>query len=303
MGQWFYNCIAYAGAQRAPTGQLDASAKLFELIASTFRVDPEWQARVTKNAMAIQQIEQKGIRDRVAIQAKSAEDIRKIQQETYENQQKSQDSINANFSQVIRGVESYRNPTNGETLELDANYGHAWVNNRGEYLLSDQAGFDPNIVAGNTLELDRTPAGEKTIMNRTARMALALLLSLAAGCHRDNKEAQLRALDEAYQVGRVHEGGVRGQAAGDSRTASGRAGAAGDSRCTAARSGSHTRGGNCARSARSSIDTAGGCRAAAHAGRSTEARAVRASASGIDAGPGSGLDSACSRLTAASGNR
>jgi hypothetical protein len=151
LGQWFYNCTAYAGAQRAPAGQLDASAKLFELIASTFRVNPEWQARVTKNAMAIQQIEQKGIRDRVAIQTKSAEDIRKIQQETYENQQKSQDSINANFSQVIRGVESYRNPTTGETLELDANYGHAWVNNRGEYLLSDQAGFDPNSVPGNTL--------------------------------------------------------------------------------------------------------------------------------------------------------
>jgi hypothetical protein len=151
MGQWFYNCTAYSAGQRAPAGQLDASAKLFELIVSTLRVNPEWQARVTKNSMAIQQIEQKGIRDRVAIQTKSAEDTRKIQQETYENQQKSQDSINANFSQVIRGVESYRNPTTGETLELDANYGHAWVNNRGEYLLSDQTGFDPNSVPGNTL--------------------------------------------------------------------------------------------------------------------------------------------------------
>ena len=38
-------------------------------------------------------------------------------------------------------------------------------------------------------------------MNRTARIALALLLSLAAGCHRDNKEAQLKALDEAYKSG------------------------------------------------------------------------------------------------------
>ncbi len=150
LGQWSYNCGAYAAGQRAPAGQLDASAKLFELIASTFRVNPEWQARITKHAMAIQQTDQKGIRDRAAIQAKSAEDTRRIQQETYENRQRSQDTINSDFSQVIRGVESYRNPSTGETLELDANYGHAWVNNHGEYLLSDQAGFDPNSVRGNT---------------------------------------------------------------------------------------------------------------------------------------------------------
>ena len=38
-------------------------------------------------------------------------------------------------------------------------------------------------------------------MKWTARIALALLLTLAAGCHRHNKEAQLRALDEAYRSG------------------------------------------------------------------------------------------------------
>jgi len=149
--QWSYNCVAYAGAQRAPEGQLEASVKLFELIASTFRVNPEWQARITQNALAMQQIELKGIRDRSAIVAKSAEDQRNIQRQAYENRQRVEDSTNANFSQIIRGVESFRNPATGETVELDANYGHAWVNNRGEYLLSDQANFDPNSAPGNTL--------------------------------------------------------------------------------------------------------------------------------------------------------
>ncbi len=147
---WSYNCVAYTGAQHAPTGQLDASAKLFDLIGSTFRNNPEWQAKISQNALAMQQIELKGIRDRSAIVAKSAEDTRNTQRQMYENRQKSQDDISTQRSQTMRGVESYQNPTTGEKVELDNTYGHAWVNNQGVYLLSDQAGFDPNSLPGNT---------------------------------------------------------------------------------------------------------------------------------------------------------
>jgi hypothetical protein len=38
-------------------------------------------------------------------------------------------------------------------------------------------------------------------MKRTARIALAALLIAAAACHRNSKEAQLKALDEAYKSG------------------------------------------------------------------------------------------------------
>jgi hypothetical protein len=50
------------------------------------------------------------------------------------------------MSQGTRGVETYRNLSTGETIDLSNQYGHAWVNNRGEYLLSDQEGFDPGVV-------------------------------------------------------------------------------------------------------------------------------------------------------------
>jgi len=139
-----YSCRANMVAERAPQGQLDASEKLFDLINSTFRVDEAWLTRVTNSAAAIQQVELKGVRDRSAIISKNAEDIRKIQQQGYENRQRTQDQSFAQFDQVIRGVETYQNPGTGEKVELDANYGHAWVSNSGEYLLSDQAGFDPN---------------------------------------------------------------------------------------------------------------------------------------------------------------
>ncbi len=141
-----YNCKAMVTALRAPEGQLDASEKFFDLLAGTYHVNPAWQSRVTGAAQAIQQTELKGIRDRSAIISKNADDIRNIQREGFENQQRTQDRTSAQFSQTIRGVETYRNPSTGETIELSNQYGHAWVNNRGEYLLSDQAGFDPNVA-------------------------------------------------------------------------------------------------------------------------------------------------------------
>jgi hypothetical protein len=141
-----YSCSAAAVAERAPAGQLESSEKLFDLIVSTIRVNPEWQQRMNNNAQAMQQIELKGVRDRSAILSKSAEDIRNIQRQGYEAQQQSQDRISAQYSENIRGVETYRNPSSGETIELSNQYGNAWVNNRGEYLLSDQPGFDPSVA-------------------------------------------------------------------------------------------------------------------------------------------------------------
>jgi len=143
---WTYSCTAYVTAERAPQGRLEASEKLFELIVSTYRVGQEWQARVTQNALQLQQIELKGIRDRSAIVSKNADDIANIRRQQYENQQKSEDHISAQYSEYQRGVETYRNPSTGETVELSNQYGNAWVNNRGEYLLSDQASFDPSVV-------------------------------------------------------------------------------------------------------------------------------------------------------------
>ena len=143
---WTYNCAAYVTGERAPQGQLDANEKFFDLVVSTYRRDPQWQARVDGNAQAIQQIELKGVRDRSAIVAKNADDIRNIQREGYEGRQRTMDQISNQRSQTMRGVETYRNPATGETVELSNQYGHAWVNNRGEYLLSDQPGFDPVVT-------------------------------------------------------------------------------------------------------------------------------------------------------------
>ncbi len=143
-----YGCGAeYLFGLGAPAGQLAANEKLFRAIVGSVRVDPEWQGRVTQVQANIQAAQLKGAADRSRIISKSAEDIRNIQNETYQRRQESQDRISEKWSQTMRGVETFRNPGTGETVELSNRYGNAWSNGKGEYLLTDSPSFDPNTVS------------------------------------------------------------------------------------------------------------------------------------------------------------
>ncbi len=158
MGQTlFYDCGAYLMyAMRAPRGQLQAQEKFFNLVLGTVQLDPAWQERVSQVVLNMTATDMKGARDRAAIIAKSQREISGIINETYENKQRSQERNAQEFSQYIRGVETYRNPHTGETVELSNQYGHAWMNNSNEYILTDSPGFDPNVVLrGNWTALER----------------------------------------------------------------------------------------------------------------------------------------------------
>jgi len=162
MGQAMsYSCGAeYVFGAAAPKGKLAASEKLFRAIVGSVRVAPEWQARVQQAQLNIQATEVKGAVDRSRIIAKSAEDTSRIIDETYQRRQASQDRISQQWSQVRRGVETFRNPGTGETVELSNQYGNAWSNGKNEYLLSDTPGFDPNTVSSeNWTRLERSQPG------------------------------------------------------------------------------------------------------------------------------------------------
>ncbi|MGA7238506.1 MAG: hypothetical protein WBY44_22675 [Bryobacteraceae bacterium] len=116
------------------------------MLLSTIRVDPAWQARVSRAMTNVAAEEQKGAHDRSAIITKNNAEVSKIITDGWQQRQKVQDETAANFSQMTRGVETYRNPATGETIELDNRYGRAWTSPAGEYLLSDDPNFDPNVV-------------------------------------------------------------------------------------------------------------------------------------------------------------
>lgn len=156
-----YVCGAdYVFAATAPAGRLPANEKLFRAILGSVRIDPGWLARVQQVQIDIQAAEVKGAAERSRIIARSAEETRQIMSETYQRRQESQDRSSARWTQAYRGIETFRNPTTGDTVELSNRYGNAWSNGHDEYLLSDSPGFDPNSVSRESwTRLERVEPG------------------------------------------------------------------------------------------------------------------------------------------------
>lgn len=66
---------------------------------------------------------------------------------SYRQRQQVYDKISDNFSRHMRGVESYHDPIENRGVELPSGYDNAWTNGLGEYVLSEDPGFNPNVVS------------------------------------------------------------------------------------------------------------------------------------------------------------
>lgn len=151
----FYDCHAIDNmALGAPKGQLDANDKLFKVMISSLRPEAKWQAYSNGWIAWRYQVEAKKEARIDAIIANFQNQVAQTLMGETANQQ--QGSLNAAFGadQGIRGVQTFRNPATGATMELSNQYDHAWLNGSNEYLMSDDPNFNPNgQVSGNWNQL------------------------------------------------------------------------------------------------------------------------------------------------------
>jgi hypothetical protein len=131
-------------ALRAPKGQLDANDKLFKVMVSSVRPEPKWQA-YSSGIMAKllnAEAQKEAAQDKIIadLQRYAAQTIMDV---TANQFQGSMNSARA-FDQNIRGVQTFRNPATGGTMELSNLYDHAWLNGSNEYVMSDDPNFNPN---------------------------------------------------------------------------------------------------------------------------------------------------------------
>jgi hypothetical protein len=158
MGQTliYSNTADHVLGLRAPQGQLDAQEKFFQLVLGTIRVDPQWQARVTQVIANLQAQDTKGAADRSAIITKAGQDMSKTIHDTYQNATTSREHSMAAWSQYMRGVQTFRNPNTGETVELSNQYDHAWAGPDNQFIVTDSANFNPNAsLQGNWSRLEQ----------------------------------------------------------------------------------------------------------------------------------------------------
>lgn len=140
-------------AMRAAPGELSAHQKLYDTVLSTVRINPTWQGRVLQVQANMSAANVQGARDRSKIIAQSAEETRKSIQGGYEHRQAALDRSAERWSDAMRGVQNFRNPTTGENVKLSNEYAHAWVSGNGEYVMSDSAGNPGQVLQGHWTEL------------------------------------------------------------------------------------------------------------------------------------------------------
>ncbi len=140
--------VDYIFSFKAPEGKLDSQAKTFQTIARSFRLDPKWFSKYNQLVeyliqAQIQQIRSIGELSRII--ARTSDEISDISMRAYNNRQKVNDRIADNFSRYIRGVDAYYNPIEEKTVELPTGYENAWTNPLGEYILSEDIDYNPNL--------------------------------------------------------------------------------------------------------------------------------------------------------------
>ncbi len=134
---------------RAPKGQLDRMMPIMNTTVGTCRLSLDWFAGYMYVSQLFQERMAQGIRNAKALSdtvTANGEAIREMFRESYRLHSESQDRISQRFSEHIRGVETYNDPHKGYPVQLPSGYHDAWVNGKGEYILSNDANFNPNVA-------------------------------------------------------------------------------------------------------------------------------------------------------------
>ena len=140
--------VDYLFSFKAQRGTLDGRSKLFQTIATSFALNPQWFNKYNQVVeyliqRQIQQIHSIGELSRIISQTHN--EISESNLRSYYDRQAVYDRVAENFSEHIRGVDAYYDPFEQKSVELPSGYQRAWTNNLGEYIVTDQEDFNPNV--------------------------------------------------------------------------------------------------------------------------------------------------------------
>ncbi len=148
--------VSYIFSYKAEKGKLEAASKIFETITYSFQVNKYWYNKYVQLIEflirnQIQRINSIGEFSRRL--AQMSNEIREDNLKSWYDRQAVNDRIAKDFSQYVRGVDEYYDPIEKRPVELPSGYDNAWTNANGEYIISDNPNYNPNI--GSNLNWER----------------------------------------------------------------------------------------------------------------------------------------------------
>jgi cysteine rich repeat protein len=139
---------------QAPKGQLDVYDKVHKVMATSIRLDPQFQKWSVGSINQIYSAWAAEVQKQNAIVAAFQQHVVETIQGVVANQQQGSMVAARGADQLIRGVQTFRDPSSGRTVELSNLYDHAWASGTDQYIVTDDPNFNPNgHVNGNWGEL------------------------------------------------------------------------------------------------------------------------------------------------------
>jgi len=139
---------SYVFSFKAPKGHLAGNAERFWVMIRSFRINPQWFNKYQQviNTLVQQKIREiRHIGQISRIIAQTNDEISDMMMRSYQQRSAVYDRLADQFSQYIRGVDAYYDPVNQRRVDLPAGYDRGWTNGLGEYVLTDDPNFNPNL--------------------------------------------------------------------------------------------------------------------------------------------------------------
>jgi len=144
---WF---VDFLFSFRAAADRLEVSADLFGALIRSFQLNPHWYAAYKSivQQLSRQQIQRiHSIGQIGQMYAQSGREMREQNLHDWYTRQEIYDRLATDWSRTIRDVDAFVDPHRQEVVELPSGYGNAWANNLGEYVLTDDPNFNPNLYS------------------------------------------------------------------------------------------------------------------------------------------------------------
>jgi hypothetical protein len=146
-----YNTLWYVDyliSFQAEKGKLEENTKAFQTITSSFKINPRWQAKYNNMVeyLAKQQIQHiKSVGEMSRMLSQMSDEMRADQLQQFGQRGSVYDKVAQMHSDNILGIDRYFDPYEGREVELPSGYNHVWCNNLGEYILTDNPNYNPNV--------------------------------------------------------------------------------------------------------------------------------------------------------------
>jgi hypothetical protein len=146
----FYNTIWYIDyifSFRAEKGKLESNTQVFQTITASFKLNPRWYAKYSNiiEYLAQQKISQiRSVGEFSRMLSRVSDQISDEKMQQFKTRSDVYDKVSQKFSDNTLGIDRYFDPHEGKEVELPSGYNHAWCNNNGEYIMTDNPNFNPN---------------------------------------------------------------------------------------------------------------------------------------------------------------